>query len=229
MIRALIFDCDGLVVDTESAVIEAYAQVYQEHGIPFDRERFNQNAGHADYTFDPWYAFDKHADRAALEADRQKRNRLLNGHLPLLPGVLPLLEGARRAGLRLGMASNSSHAHVEGQINRLGVRDFFEFVACREDASSPKPEPDLYRVVINRFGLRGIEAVALEDSQTGITSAKRAGLWAVAVPGATTAHQDFSLADLRLHSLAETTVESLAEKFSRAPGEAGRGGQGAGF
>ena len=196
MIRALVFDFDGLIIDSESALIDAYAGVHARHGLPFDRALFLRSVGHADYAFDPWRAFDQRADRAALEADRQERNRELSGLLPILPGAVALLDEARTAGLRLGVASNSRHPHVDGHLARLGLLDRFEFIACREDAPSPKPEPDLYRLVLHRFGLRGHEAIAFEDSQTGVLAATRAGLRTVAVPNRSTAHHDFSLADL---------------------------------
>jgi len=202
MIRALVFDFDGLVLDTESALIDSYAAVHARHGLPFDRARFQESVGHADYAFDPWHAFEKRADRAVLEEERRERNRELDRSLPILPGVVELLDAARTLPLRLGVASNSRHPHVEGHLGRLGLRDRFEFLACREDVPSPKPEPDVYRLVLNRFGLRGHEAVAFEDSQTGILAAARAGLRTVAVPGRASVHHDFSRADLRVASLA---------------------------
>ena len=89
-----------------------------------------------------------------------------------------------------------------------------EFFACREDAASPKPAPDLYRLVLGHFGLPGTEAVAFEDSQTGIAAAKSAGLWAVAVANSSTAHHDFSRADLRAASLAEVKLPDLQARFA---------------
>ncbi len=82
--------------------------------------------------------------------------------------MVPLLDAARAARLRLGVASNSTHPHVEGHLGRLGLLARFEFLACREDVPSPKPEPDLYRLVLNHFGLKGSEAIAFEDSHTGV-------------------------------------------------------------
>jgi len=216
VIRALVFDFDGLIIDSESALIDAYAGVHARHGLPFDRALFLRSVGHADYAFDPWRAFDQRADRAALEADRQERNRELSGLLPILPGAVALLDEARTAGLRLGVASNSRHPHVDGHLARLGLLDRFEFIACREDAPSPKPEPDLYRLVLHRFGLRGHEAIAFEDSQTGVLAATRAGLRTVAVPNRSTAHHDFSLADLSIASLAEAALPELLVRFEGA-------------
>ena len=213
MIRAFVFDFDGLILDTETPLIDAYAEVHAAHGVPFDRAVFLRSVGHADYSFDPWHGFSPHADRAALELERRglKDNLLLRQ--PILPGVVALLESARANGVHVGLASNSDHAWVDAHLTRLGLFAHFDFIACREDAASPKPEPDLYRLVLNRFGLRGHEAVAFEDSHTGSLAAKRAQLWAVAAPNESTAHHDFSHVDWKVSSLAEVNLALLREKF----------------
>ncbi|MEO5957600.1 MAG: HAD-IA family hydrolase [Opitutaceae bacterium] len=213
MIRALVFDFDGLILDTETPLIDAYAEVHAIHGVAFDRAVFVRSVGHADYAFDPWHGFSPHTDRAALEIERRVRKDGLILQLQVLPGVVALLDAARRYGLRIGLASNSEHTWVEPHLARLGLLDRFEFLACREDARSPKPEPDLYKLVLNRFGLRGHEAIAFEDSHTGCLAAKRANLHVVAVPNACTAHHDFSPATLRLSSLADLSLEELIDRL----------------
>ena len=214
MIRALVFDFDGLIIDTETPLIDSYGEVHATHHIPFDRALFIRNVGHADYAFDPWHGFSPHADRAALELERRAhKNRLLLGQ-PILPGVVALLDAGRRRNLRIGLASNSEHAWVEPHLVRVGLRDRFEFLACREDVPSPKPEPDLYKRVLTHFGLRGQEAISFEDSHTGSVAAKRANLWSVTVPNVSTAHHDFSQADLRVSSLADLNLDDLLKRFS---------------
>lgn len=215
MISALVFDFDGLMIDTESALIAAYADVHAAHGMSFDHERFLHSVGHADYAFDPWHAFEKRADRAALETERRTRNRERDQHLPILPGVTALLDAARARSLRVGLASNSSHGHCERHLARIKLLDRFEFLACREDAPLPKPAPDLYKLVLNRFGLRGHEAIAFEDSQTGSLAAKRANLWTVAAPGPSTAHHDFAHVDVKVKSLADVKLDELMAKFCK--------------
>lgn len=216
MIRAIVLDFDGLILDTESAVIDAYRAMHIEHGVPFDEVLFRRSVGHADYSFDPWRGFDPRVDRAALEIVRRRRNREIDQTLPILPGVVSLLDAARARHLKIALASNSRHPHCEGHLTRLGLIGYFDFLACREDVPSPKPEPDLYKHVLNHFGLRGRDAIAFEDSHTGSLAAKRAGLWTVAVPNASTAHHDFSHVDLRLGSLAETTLDRLITHFAAA-------------
>lgn len=213
MIRSLIFDFDGLILDTETPLIDAYAAVHAAHGVAFDRAAFLRSVGHADYAFDPWHGFSPHADRAALELEQRATKGDLLLRQPILPGVVALLDSARARGLRIGLASNSDHAWVDGHLQRLGLFERFEFIACRGDTPSPKPEPDLYKLVLHRFGLRGHEAVAFEDSHTGALAAKRANLWVVAVPNESTAHHDFSHVDLRVASLAEVELESLIARF----------------
>src|SRR3954463_9025628 len=108
MIRALIFDFDGLIIDTETPLIDAYAAVHLAHGVPFDRTLFIRNVGHAEYAFDPWHGFSPHADRAALELERRAIKDALMIPQPILPGVVALLDAGRTLGLRIGVASNSS-------------------------------------------------------------------------------------------------------------------------
>lgn len=213
MLRALVFDFDGLILDTETPLVDSYAEVHAAHGVPFDRQALLDATGEAEFAFDPWHGFSPHADRAALELERRTRKNELTLRQPIMPGVVPLLAAAEAAGLRLGVASNSTHSWVDTHLERLGLLDRFEFLACRGDAPSPKPDPDLYRLVLHRFGLRGHEAVALEDSHTGVRAAKRANLWAVAAPNGATAHQDFSDADLRVTSLAEVALDDLLVRF----------------
>ena len=111
MLRALIFDFDGLILDTETPLIDAYAAVHAAHGVPFERRLFLHGVGHADYSFDPWHGFSPHADRAALENERRATKEQIILALPVLPGVRELLDAAHTAGLRLGVVG----LHREGR------------------------------------------------------------------------------------------------------------------
>lgn len=213
MIRAIVFDFDGLILDTETPLIDAYGEIHSRHGIAFDRALFLRSVGHAEYAFDPWHGFSPHSDRASLELERRACKDDLMLRQPVLTGVLALLDAARVVGLRVGLASNSPHDWVEPHLTRLGLRERFEFIACREDVRSPKPEPDLYKLVLTTFGARGHEAIAFEDSHAGSLAAKRANLWVVGVPNESTAHHDFSHVDLQLASLTEKTLDQLMLQF----------------
>src|ERR1043165_1616117 len=129
MIRARLFDFDGLIRDTETPLIDAYAEVHAAHGVPFDRKAFVRSVGHADYAFDPWHGFSPHADRAALEIDRRARKDALLLRQSILPGVAALLAAARQLDLHVGLASNSEHSWCEPHLERLGLRGYFHFLA----------------------------------------------------------------------------------------------------
>lgn len=214
MIRAIVFDFDGLIVDTETPLIDAYAEVHSRHGVAFDRTRFLRSVGHADYAFDPWHGFSQHADRADLELERRAYKDELLLRQPVLPGVLALLEAAQAANLSVGLASNSPHSWVDPHLTRLGLISYFGFIACREDVHLPKPAPEIYQLVLNRFGLRGHQAIAFEDSHAGSLAAKRSNAWVVAAPNESTAHHDFSHVDLRVTSLIDVTLDGLVRRFA---------------
>ena len=215
MIRALVFDFDGLILDTETALIDAYAQVFHRHGRPFSRQLAHEAVGRTELHFDPWAAFGPRADRAALEAERQQVSQEIIARQPVLPGVREYLHQARTLGLQLGLASNSDHPHVEGHLGRLSLRDHFDYLRCIEDVPAGKPEPHLYRAVIEHFGVAGREAIAFEDSAHGAHAAKRAGLWCVAVPGPSSLHHDLAHADLTLPSLVHCPLPDLLARFAR--------------
>jgi HAD superfamily hydrolase (TIGR01509 family) len=215
MIRALVFDFDGLIFDTETALIDACEIIHRRAGKAFSRQLAHEAVGRTGLHYDQWAAFDPGADRPALEAELQRINRELLAKQSVLPGVTEYLRQARERGLQIGLASNSSHAHVEGHLARLGLLEGFDYLRCIEDVPAGKPEPHLYRSVIEKFGVAGAETIAFEDSEHGALAAKRAGLWCVAVPGPSSANHNLAHADLILASLADYSLPGLLEKFGR--------------
>jgi HAD superfamily hydrolase (TIGR01509 family) len=209
MIRALVFDFDGLIFDTETPMIAAYGEIHRKRNQPFDRARFMRSIGTVDADFDPWKAFGPTAPRSDLDTERLRLNQELLEQQKVLPGVVDLIGEARQHGLPLAVASNSSREHVDGYLKYLGLYEKFEFISCRADDTPPKPAPDLYLATLKKLNVDGDEALALEDSATGIAAARAAGLWCVAVPNESTREQDFSAAHLRLESLAGQTLAMI--------------------
>jgi HAD superfamily hydrolase (TIGR01509 family) len=216
MIRALVFDFDGLIVDTETPLVEAWVQLHVEHGVPCDRAHAHGVVGHVGVQFDQWAGFGPQADRVALDLAYRAKARALIAQQTVLPGVCDLLRAARARGLRIGIASNSDHEHVEGHLQRMGLHQEFEVFCCIDDVAAGKPAPDLYELAVRKLGATPAAAIAFEDSVPGHTAAKRAGLHTVVVPNPSTLHCAFPHADLRLPSLAHTTLESLLSRFSAA-------------
>jgi HAD superfamily hydrolase (TIGR01509 family) len=168
--------------------------------------------------FDPWVAFGPQADRQALEQEYRSNARTLTWSQPPLPGVEALLADARRRGLALGVASNSTHAHVEGHLARIGLLAAFDAIRCIDDVPAGKPAPDVYLSVLAALDAEPRRTIAFEDSVPGHVAAKRAGLHCVVVPNPSTAHCDFPHADWKVRSLAETSIDALAARFTPPSG-----------
>ena len=218
MISALVFDFDGLIVDTETPLVEAWVELHAEHGLPCDLAKAHGVVGHVGINFDPWSAFPRGQDRVELEREYRRRTRLYTNRQPILPGVRALLDEARNRGLGLAVASNSDHTHVEHHLDRLALRPYFAAILCIDDVSAGKPAPDVYLAALKALDADAAASVAFEDSVPGHVAAKRAGLNCVVVPNPSTAHFDFPQADLRLPSLAHTTFDELLARFSARAG-----------
>jgi HAD superfamily hydrolase (TIGR01509 family) len=211
-VRALVFDFDGLIIDTEGPVYEAWAEVYRRHGQELSLDFWKTIIGHGAHYFDPLSELEQRLGRRlegeAIRAERQLRTAEMVEALVILPGVLEWREEARRLGVRLGVASSSGRGWVTGHLERLGIGDW-DCIRCREDVARTKPDPDVYLAALECLGVAGSEAVAVEDSETGVRAAKAAGLYCVAVPSSLTGEHDFSRADLVLSSLAERSFAQV--------------------
>jgi len=216
-IKALVFDFDGLILETETPAYETWSEIYREHGHELPRERWVENIGASTWPFD---ALEHLAslvttpfDRAAVKARREGRKTEILAALETMAGVRDYLRDARRLGLKVGVASSASEAYVCGHLERLAVREEIDAVVCREQVARGKPFPDLYLRAVEDLGVAAGEAVAFEDSPNGIAAAKAAGMRCVAVPNAITATLDLSGADLRLDSLGTASLEELLARF----------------
>ncbi len=219
MLSALILDFDGLIVDTEGPAFEAWSAIYREHGVELRLERWVACVGAADSPFDPVTHLDEllsprdaaraaTLDRLALFADKDARKKVICDAKPPLPGVVPLLDAARRRNLKLAVASSSSRAWVTSHLERVGLLSRFDLIRGREDVPRAKPYPDVYLAAAAGLGVLAAHCLVCEDSLNGVRAAKAAGMRVVAVPNAVTKFLDFSEADARLTSLTELDLGS---------------------
>ncbi len=216
--RGLIFDFDGLILDTESPEFASWRDIFTEHGCALSLEAWAVCIGTAD-VFDPCEHLEgqlgRPVDRDTLRAERRRRSDALIAAQAPLPGVVEWIGEAREMGMKLGVASSSSRDWVEGHLARLGLAPHFDCIRCADHVERVKPDPALYRVVLDGLGLRAEEAIALEDSPNGVLAARRAGIFCVAVPNPATRDLAFDDADLRLGSLAELSLEELVREVQR--------------
>jgi HAD superfamily hydrolase (TIGR01509 family) len=217
VIRALVFDFDGLILETEGPSLDSWIEIYREHGFEVPLERWHDDIG-SDRGFDPvdYLAalVGEGLDRVGTQRRRDQRKNELIAALDLMEGVRDYIADARRLGLKLAIASSSSRDWVVGHIERLRIHAFWDAVLTRDDVARTKPAPDLYIAATKALDVHPSQAIALEDSPNGIAAAKDAGLRCVAVPNALTRDLDVSRADVRLGSLAEMPLERLLDVLS---------------
>lgn len=220
MIKTIIFDFDGLILDTESPIFRSWQEVYQEHGCELTLEAWAPNLGTEDI-FDPVVHLEgllgRNINRSAIRSGRKPREATLIEAKPILPGVEMYIADAKRLNMNLAVASNSDRNWVTGHLERLGLMHHFNVVRCWNDpdVGQRKPQPAVYNATLAALGITAVEAIALEDSFNGILSATRAGIFTVAVPNSLTRIVGVGAADIELESMAHLPLEellSLAEK-----------------
>ncbi|MEW5938252.1 MAG: HAD family hydrolase [Chloroflexota bacterium] len=214
MLQALIFDFDGLILDTETPEVEVWQAIYREHGheLPVD-EWAKTVGGYGISAFDAATHLSGLAglDPAPLRARyRLDADRVIHAK-PIQPGVTDLLASARDHGLGLAIASSSPHSWVDAHLARLNLLPYFDHVVCQDDVppGRTKPNPDLFLKALTRLGVGKEAAVVFEDSPNGVKAARAAGIFVVAVPNPLTKRLGVDGADLTVESLAGLTLDSL--------------------
>ena len=224
-ITSLLFDFDGLILDTETTDIEAWRVIYAEYGFDYPKENWSQTVGGWGASdFDPArYLHQLTHDSLDVETLRKRHHHeseVLILRQPILDGVEDYLLQAPHLGLRLAIVSSSPHSWIDNQLSRLGLTMHFEKIICGDDITPghTKPQPDIYIKALDELGITPSEAIALEDSPNGVTAARLVGIFVVAVPNTTTLQLKIEGADLTVPSLASLPLqELLARAAQRAP------------
>ncbi len=223
-IRALFFDFDGLIFDTETTEMIVWKHIYAEHGFEYPEDRWAQNAGlwGNNHRFDSAAHLQDLLQRPLdLEAlNRRHHDESAAAFLaqPAREGIVEYLDAGQGLGLRLAVASSSPLYWVTGHLSRLGLVSRFERIISGDDVPPDrvKPKPDIYIKALQALDISAAEAIAFEDSPHGLIAARAAGIFAVAVPNPTTARLELPAADLRLDSLADVPLEQLLQRVAQA-------------
>jgi HAD superfamily hydrolase (TIGR01509 family) len=215
---AIVFDFDGLIVDTEGPGFMSWREVYEQFGAELNLGHWSRATGYVG-GFDPAghleHLLGRRVDWSQIIPRREARNWELTLQAKPLPGIEPLLQTAKERGFPIGVASNSGHGWVEEGLKRLGLRTFVDAVVTRDMVMNPKPAPDVYLKTAQTLGILPDRAVALEDSEPGCRAAKQAGMKAVAIPNQFSERQDFRVADLIVKSAEDLNLKSLEELFNQ--------------
>ena len=218
-VKALIFDFDGLILDTETPEYQVWQSIYREHGFELPDDEWGKIiGGYGLSNFDAAehlsHLSQGGLDSVSLRARHRSESHALIHSQSILPGVMDYIHDAKRLGLKLAIASSSAHSWVDAHAKRLGIFDHFEAVICGDDvaAGRTKPNPDLFLLALDQLKVRKEAAIVFEDSPNGVKAANRAGIFVVAVPNPLTSTLLIEGADLKLDSLNDLSLSALLNK-----------------
>lgn len=219
-ISALIFDFDGVILDTETPFFDVWQNIFVEHGAVLDPALWKQFIGSEFGAFDIYSHLEELSgqtlDRDELRLQMRGRYLAKVESNPVMPGIVDYVNEARSLGLKVGVASSSDSAWVQGHLSDRGLLDHFDAITTKDDVSNVKPDPEVYLLAADRLGAEPADAIAIEDSFNGVTAAKRAGMNCVAVPNPMTSDMSFEHADLRLSALTDMPLQVMLAKLSQA-------------
>lgn len=206
-IKAIFFDHDGTLVDSEPIHYQLWRDVVAAHGVALSESLYRDcYAGipTADNAVDlvTRFAIDEAPASLADAKNRATRRFLAQHAFPLMPGVRAALAQFQRAGMRSAIVTGAGSDGVQATLRQHALGDFFETFVSGDDVSNSKPAPDCYLLAIRRLGLLASECVAIEDTEHGVNSAAAAGVACLAVPNAMSRHHDFGQATAVFKDLA---------------------------
>ena len=212
-LKGIIFDFDGLIIDTEMPCCNAWTELFGQYGFIFTIEDYQKIIGTGLDYYDP----SKHlsqlinglvSPQEILELNRSRTLQLLDSQ-PMLPGVLDFIISVNRLGIPLALASSSSREWIEGYLLKLNIRKYFDVVCTSNDVENIKPFPDLFLLAAQKLGIDPSEALIFEDSQNGVKAAKAAGIPCIAIPSDITRSTDLSLATRIVDSFMDLDIQEL--------------------
>ncbi|MGI4789454.1 MAG: HAD family hydrolase [Janthinobacterium lividum] len=210
-----IFDCDGLLADTETPDYDAWREIYEEQGLHLPVALWAQSIGTAKgHSLNDWHAPLAEAvgsgyDPEATQTRRHAFYQAAIGRLTPLPGVLAVLDALDEAGIPCAVASNSDRVWVDNVLDIIGLTSRFKVIATADEVEHPKPAPDVYLLAAKRLGVPPQRCAAFEDSPRGLAAAHAAGMFTVAVPTDLTRHFAFQQAHRIVESLERLALKDL--------------------
>jgi len=228
-IKGLIFDFDGIILDTEIPEYQSWKEIYAEFGQDLPISIWTGYIGAGRTSFDPLAYLNQLTGLGLSDADIHPRRILradaLQAEKGLYPGVLDYLNTAKDQGLKLAIASSSDRPWVVNHLKDYDLFDLFDVVFTADEVENVKPEPELFLKALAALGLPKDEALIFEDSPNGILAARRAGIRCVCVPNEITREMDTSAADFTIPSVASLPLRQLLDMVQKGPQTVQSGGE----
>jgi HAD superfamily hydrolase (TIGR01549 family) len=217
IIRAVLFDWDGTIVDSAEASFRCYQRLFGSFGLTYEREDFAR-------TYSPdWYRTYEALGLARErwpEADARWLALYAAEKSALVAGARPAMDALRRAGLRAGIVTSGSRSRVEPEISALGLQDVFHTVVCSDDCERRKPHPEPLRLALGRLGVSSAETAYVGDSPEDVEMARAAGSLSVGIAGGFPNREALALA---APDIVAASLEAAVEEILRIAGPGGGG------
>lgn len=218
MIKAIVFDFDGVILDSERLMFVVMQEMFQKYQVDLPLNVWGQAIG-TQHGFDPvGYLEEKSGKKVDKDTFLEERDAKFNALVDrenVLPGVEQVLESAERLGLKIGLATSSAADWPAKHLKRFGLSQYFHCIKTADDVERVKPDPELYIQSLKDLEVGPKEALAIEDSFNGSLAAKKAGMYCIVVPNAVTKQMPFGHADGCFQSLKDVSLERLMDLFAK--------------
>lgn len=216
MLKAVLFDVDGTLVDTEKVQSDAYGQVLEQYGHP-TTELTEHGTIHipGETTNATW---ERLKERHGITEETEKLASLkrlaamglINAGVVPMDGAIELIKQLHEKGAKIALVSSAKEERLSMIIASLGLGDYIDAAISENDVSHVKPDPEPYTAAAHKLGVLPDECLVIEDAEVGVASGKAAGMKVVAVPNEYTKRMNFSIADMRVGSLGELSYDKLS-------------------
>ena len=214
-LEAVVFDFDGVLLDTSDQLYLGYKRVFAKFGIEYHEWQFNENYGLKTKEHFNKILLENHhgvsndeLDQLVVERDEFYREKCKTVSEPL-PGVVNLLEKLKDKKITLGVASSTSRDNLDYFLPKINIQQYFDCTIAGTEVSKGKPNPEIYLKLCDMLGANPMKCAGLEDTDKGVAALKNAGIKAIAVTLTNRKKYDFSKADLIVKTLEEVNISKF--------------------
>lgn len=207
-VKAVIFDMDGVIFDTERVYMNIWMDVYKRHGLEITRDFYVSLIGRDRNSIinilHDKFGQDFDTTTMFAECDSELKNAILKGEVPVKEGALELFAYLKENNIKMALATSSSKEKLEMQLMIQNLKEIFDEIVCADDVKKSKPDPEIFLVSAKKLGMNTASCIVIEDSPAGIEAAYNAGIRSIHV-------EDLKKADERMTSISERQFKSLTE------------------
>ena len=214
MVKAILFDRDGVIVDSASTHINSVVKTFEGLGIKItEGEKLSVVSKHPkDYVKNFLKKYNFKEEEFLKEQQRLYLELFTNESLLIFGKMISIIKSLNEKGIRLGLVTSSDTKTTNIVLEKAGLENIFNSIVTASECESQKPNPEPYLMAINKLNLSPEDCIAIEDSSTGLESAKRAGMRCIVIPTKYTKNHDFSLADYKINK--PEKILSILESIS---------------